>query len=285
MSEKGNYVLYHYTPSIAASAVTIIVFTVLTGLHTYRMIKTKLWFCIPFTLGGIFELIGYIGRAASHSSPSSLGPYITQSLFILVAPALFAASIYMTLGRLIRALHAESLSPIRVSWLTKIFVCGDIFTFFVQGGGGGIMASHDSEKVKLGQNIILGGLFLQIIIFGLFVVASVVFHLRVRKHRPREAYSGDDVKWQKMLAVLYAVSAIILVRNIFRVVEYIGGNNGPLLRVEWPTYVFDALLMATTMSVWFAGYPTMIRRSKTLGSDSESGVQLPETHDVGMTTK
>lgn len=189
----------------------------------------------------------------------------------------------MTLGRLIRALHAEPLSVFRVSWLTKIFVCGDVLTFFIQGGGGGIMASHDPDKVKMGQNIILGGLFLQIIIFSLFVLASVVFHVRLQKQPTQEAYSGD-VKWQKILLVLYAVSAIILVRNIFRVVEYIGGNDGPLLRVEWPIYVFDALLMATTMAIWFAGYPTIIRPRKILSGDSESGTQLPGTQ-IDMTTK
>ncbi|KAL8992787.1 MAG: hypothetical protein Q9169_006836 [Polycauliona sp. 2 TL-2023] len=283
MSDNGDYVLYHYTPSIAASAITLVIFAILTGLHAYRMIKTKLWFCIPFTIGGVFEVIGYIGRAAGHSSPESLGPYITQSLFILVAPALFAASIYMTLGRLIRALHAESLSVIRVSWLTKIFVCGDILSFFVQGGGGGIMASADQDKVKMGEKIILGGLFLQIIIFAFFVLASVVFHLRFRKRSSHGAYSRD-VQWQKMLWVLYTVSAIILVRNIFRVVEYLGGNDGPLLRVEWPLYVFDALLMAATMAIWFAGYPTLIRPSKTLGSDSETRMHLPDIH-AGMTSK
>ncbi|KAL8853550.1 MAG: hypothetical protein Q9221_001536 [Calogaya cf. arnoldii] len=283
MAEQRKYVLYHYSPSIAAAAVATVVFAVLTGLHTYRMIKTRLWFCIPFTIGGFFELIGYIGRAAGHSNPQALSTYIVQSLFVLVAPALFAASIYMTLGRLVRALRAESLSVIRVSWLTKIFVCGDVLTFFIQGGGGGIMASRDPDKVKMGQNVILGGLFLQIIIFGLFVLASIVFHLRLRKQPTRESYAGD-VKWQKMLSVLYAVSAIILVRNIFRVVEYIGGNDGPLLRVEWPIYVFDALLMAATMAIWFAGYPTLIRPAKTLSSDSESGIHPPETH-IGMTTK
>lgn len=52
MSEKEEYVLYRYTPSIAAAAVVISVFAILTGLHTYRMIRTKLWFCVPFTIGG-----------------------------------------------------------------------------------------------------------------------------------------------------------------------------------------------------------------------------------------
>ncbi|KAL8950314.1 MAG: hypothetical protein Q9222_003637 [Ikaeria aurantiellina] len=275
----GKHDLYRYTPSIAAAAVAIVVFAILTFLHLYRMIKTKLWFCLPFTVGGIststVELVGYIGRALGHNNPTSLGTYIIQSVLILVAPALFAASIYMTLGRLIRATQAESYSVVRVNWLTKCFVLGDVFTFFVQGGGGGIMASTDPDKVKMGQNIILAGLFLQILIFGLFILVSIIFHLRLRKQPTRQSYA-PELKWQKMLIVLYAVSAIIMVRNIFRVVEYIGGRDGPLLRVEWPSYVFDALLMAATMAVWFLGYPTLIRPRTSLESDAEDGVPLPK---------
>ena len=45
------------------------------------------------------ECVGYVGRALSHSNKTALGPFIMQSLLILVAPALLAASIYMVLGR------------------------------------------------------------------------------------------------------------------------------------------------------------------------------------------
>lgn len=58
-----------------------------------------------------------------------------QTLTLLVAPALFAASIYMVLGRLVLATRGESLAPIRASRLTKIFVCGDVVAFLVQAGG------------------------------------------------------------------------------------------------------------------------------------------------------
>ena len=62
-------------------------------------------------------------------------PYIGQSLMLLLAPALFAASVYMILGRIIRLLNAGSASLIRPSWLTKIFVTGDVLSFFIQSGG------------------------------------------------------------------------------------------------------------------------------------------------------
>lgn len=62
-------------------------------------------------------------------------PYVIQEVLLLVAPSLFAASIYMILGRVIRLLNGASNSPIRPSWLTKIFVTGDVVSFFMQSGG------------------------------------------------------------------------------------------------------------------------------------------------------
>ncbi|KAI4119305.1 MAG: hypothetical protein LQ345_000774 [Seirophora villosa] len=275
-----EHVLYRYTPSLAAAVIAIVVFTVLSALHTYRMIRSRLWFCLPFTIGGIFELIGYAGRAIGHSSPGSLPGYIMQSLLILVAPALFAATIYMTLGRIIHATHAETYSPIRVNWLTKLFVFGDVLSFCTQGAGGGQSASGDPDKVKLGENIILGGLFLQITIFGLFVLVSIIFHMRLRKQPTGESLS-KDLSWQKLMGSLYVVSALILVRNIFRVVEYLGGHDGPLLRVEWPIYIFDALLMAATMAVWGVWYPTLIRPRGSQIRAAEDGIPLPSVQMIG----
>ncbi|KAL8869095.1 MAG: hypothetical protein Q9174_004526 [Haloplaca sp. 1 TL-2023] len=270
MAEKGGYVFYHYTPSIAAAIIFVIIFTILTIAHTYRMIKHKLLFCLAFTIGGLFETIGYIGRALGHSDPQGRNAYIVQSLMILVAPALFAATIYMTLGRLMRATHSEHLSPVRVTWLTKLFVAGDIFSFFIQGGGGGIQASgKDGSKVQLGENIILGGLFLQIIIFGLFVVVSIIFHLRMKK--TLSSKNVGIVGWEKRLWVLYLVSGLIMVRNVVRVIEYILGRDGYLLAEEWPIYIFDALLMTITMTVWLVWYPVDVKPGAALSGDVENG--------------
>lgn len=265
--------LYRYTPSVVAATIAIVVFAMLSTLHTYRMFRSRLLFCLPFTIGGIFEMIGYVGRAIGHYDRVSLPAYILQSIFILVAPALFAATIYMTLGRIMRATHSESYSVIRVNWLTKTFVLGDVLTFCVQGAGGGQMASTDQDNVKTGQNVILGGLFLQILIFGCFIIVSIIFHKRLQKQPTRQSVA-EDLKWQKMMVVLYVVSALILVRNVFRVVEYIGGRGGPLLRVEWPIYVFDALLMAGTMAVWGVWYPALIRPSVNRVVGLEEGAQL-----------
>jgi hypothetical protein len=63
------------------------------------------------------------------------GPYIIQALFLLLGPPFFAASIYMVLGRLIRLLQADRYSVIRLNWLTKLFLFGDIASILLQGMG------------------------------------------------------------------------------------------------------------------------------------------------------
>jgi hypothetical protein len=71
----------------------------------------------------------------SHNDIWSLNPFIVQSLFILIAPVLLAASIYIILGRIILLVDGERYSLVQQKWLTKIFVAGDVFSFLLQGAG------------------------------------------------------------------------------------------------------------------------------------------------------
>jgi len=86
----------------------------------------------------VVETIGYIGRSISANQspgPYTLGPYIIQSVLLLVAPALFAASIYMELGRIVLMVDGQRSLFIRRTWLTKIFVAGDVLSFLMQSSG------------------------------------------------------------------------------------------------------------------------------------------------------
>jgi hypothetical protein len=132
-----GFELYRYNPSIAAAVIFIVAFTLTTILHAYQMIRTRTWFYIPFVAGGVFELTGYVGRAISASETPNwaLGPYIIQAVLLLVAPALFAASIYMELGRVVMMVDGDHYLFVRRKWMTQIFVCGDILSFLMQSSG------------------------------------------------------------------------------------------------------------------------------------------------------
>ncbi|KAL2800588.1 RTA1 like protein-domain-containing protein [Aspergillus keveii] len=247
---------YYYDPSMAAAVIFIILFGILTALHTYHLHRTRTWFFVPLILGGYFEVIGYVGRAISSSeSPDwALGPYIMQSVLLLVAPALYAASIYMYLGRVIVLVRGEKFSLLRVSWMTKIFVAGDVLSFIMQSSGAGIIAKG---KLRTGEDIIVGGLFIQIIFFGLFVLCALVFQRQFGNNLARLGVASS-MPWQKHLWALYASSALILVRSVFRVVEYLQGYYGSLLQTEVYIYVFDAALMWLVLVIFVAVHPSEI---------------------------
>jgi len=195
-----------------------------------------------------------------HNDPCVKIIYILQYVLILLAPSIFAATIYMILGRTIRAGKGDNLCLIRPTWLTKLFVTGDVLCFSVQGVGGGILASATNDKAKsdLGKYVILSGLVLQIILFGLFVVIAIIFHRRLRRTPTKDSHRST-IRWETMLHVLYGVSLLIMVRNVVRVIEYAGGREGYLLSHEWPLYVFDAILMALAMGILLWWFPTLIR--------------------------
>ncbi|KAJ5162636.1 RTA-like protein [Penicillium coprophilum] len=264
MAEKHN--IYGYNPSLPAAIIFIILFSVTTAYHGYQLTKSRCWYFIPFVIGGIFQVIGYICRAASHDNFYGIPLYAMQTLFILLAPPLYAASIYMILGRTVTYLHAEHLSLVPVKWMTKIFVGGDVFSFLLQCSGGGLMASAGSMR-ETGSNITIGGLVVQLLFFGFFVVVTTVFHFRIlrqptsRSQSDRDQTRGGGFKqrnWFTILVGLYIVSFLILVRSVFRLVEYKEGYDGYTMTHEVFMYIFDGVLMLIAMAVMNVYHPAEI---------------------------
>ncbi|KAH7259175.1 RTA1 like protein-domain-containing protein [Fusarium redolens] len=273
-----DFKLYRYDPSLPAAIVSVAVFAILSVLHTWRMIRVRAYYFTPFVIGGFFETIGYAGRVWSHFDKLSVGGFVLQAIPILVAPALFAASIYMILGRLIRTVGAAHLSLVPVKWVTRIFVTGDVIAFSLQAGGGGIQSAGTLDLYNLGEKIIIAGLFVQIVVFGFFVVTSILFHTRLLKSPTTESLRGD-VPWARYLYVLYATSFLILVRSIFRVVEYLQGNKGYLISHEVYLYVFDAILMALVMlifMIWYVKHLQKERKTADIEDRELSSYESPE---------
>ncbi|KAH8434362.1 RTA1 domain-containing protein [Aspergillus melleus] len=278
-----DFQLYRYTPSLAAAILFIVLFVLITAYHLYQVIRAKCWYFLIFVVGGVFQIIGYICRVLAHSDKENVPIYAIQTLMILLAPPLYAASIYMTLGRLIRYLNAEHLSVVPVKWLTRIFVTGDVLSFLMQASGGGIMASGTISAMNTGENVTIGGLCVQLIFFGVFVIASIIFHLRIRKSPTPVSLTTtssasrmpwNDATWRGTMWGLYVSSVLILVRSIFRLIEYAQGNDGYLISHEAFMYVFDSMLMFFAMialSVWHPSKVLRDGKKKKLEEGREEG--------------
>ncbi|CAD0017789.1 unnamed protein product [Aureobasidium pullulans] len=234
--------VYPYDASVAAAVLFTILFFVSSIVHLYQLLRTRTWYLLPFLIGGIFEGIGYAFRTVSikQSPDYTLPPYAIQLILPLIAPALLSATMYMSLGRIILVTQAEAVAPIRRTWLTKLFVTGDVLT----------------SSYNTGRWIIIVGLVIQVLFFGLFLITSVIFHVRLNK---MPTLASQKFAWKRHLSALYTGSALILVRSIYRLIEYLEDAGGYLITHEAFAYVFDALLMFAVMIVFFWVHPSEIQ--------------------------
>jgi RTA1 like protein len=260
------YQFYRYDPLLAPAIVSLSVFVITTAIHIYQLTRTRAWYMIPMIVGGISSLlrksyanftvsiVGYVGRIISINNITSETPFILQSVLIVLAPAFFAATVYMTLGRVITFLNNPHLSILPHRRLTTIFVLGDVLSFFVQGSGAGFMAKSSDNAHNTGSLIIVGGLVVQLLFFGMFFVALIFFDIRCRHQslsNPPVSYNGNTgIHWYKVVIALYVASTLISIRCVFRTTEFASGFDGYLQSHEAFFYVFDALPMVVTMAVF-----------------------------------
>ena len=137
-----------------------------------------------------------------------------------------------------------------------------------------MLAGADTKSASdKGQIVIIIGLFIQLIFFGMFVIVAVVFHRRIYNN-PTTASLKVTAPWKKLLIVLYISSGLIMIRSVFRVIEYIMGEDGELMAKEAYLYIFDstAILFASILFNWF--HPSAIINKESMrrlnNADSEN---------------
>lgn len=136
--------------------------------------------------------------------------------------------------------------------------------------GGGIMAAGTADALATGEHIVIGGLVIQIIMFSLFIVTAGVFHKRMAS-RPTSTVRDRNIRWALYLKVLYTVSLLIMVRSVFRLIEYAQGNDGYLMSHEVFMYLFDSLLMFAAMVLMAWYHPSEI--NALLGGKSTKAIR------------
>ncbi|KUJ21657.1 RTA1 like protein [Mollisia scopiformis] len=271
---EGN--LYQYNPNSAIAAVAAVLFGISSCFHLFQMIQKRTWFYLAMTIGGFMMTAGYVFRVLSIHSPHSLLLYILQAVLLLLPPSLYAATIYMIYGRTVLFVNAPDASIIRPTWVTKIFVIGDVFSFLVQAYGGSMEAQ--ASKAKTGSHIVLIGLASQLIFFGFFLVVAIIFDRRMSKSPLRYTVpTYGKHNWRSLLLLLLGAAVFIIVRCLYRVAEFAPGNGGYLMSHEWPMYVGDTLPMLVVQVVFHIIHAgDVFPRGQTQKSEEESYINLEE---------
>ncbi|KAM0265133.1 hypothetical protein ACHAQJ_000286 [Trichoderma viride] len=289
-----------YYPNLGSGIFFAIVFGILTvssiGLGIWKKTYT---YAIGLSIGLLLEMLGYIGRIQLNSNPWNSGAFQLQICAIILAPTFICVSIYLTLKHI--AINLDpSVSRIRPRWYPIIFLPADLSCLIVQAIGGGIAAAGGNTNPKLtesGNQAIIAGVALQVVVLVVFGILSTDYYVRVRKSMALPEAQGtdgwklwNDTKFKKFRYAISVAYIVILIRCIYRIAEMAGGWGNRIMQDQPSFLVLDSSLIfvATFLLVVFHPgiyFPHMRRdRQKNLqpaeeiklepGSSSGEGIKV-----------
>ncbi|RSL80489.1 hypothetical protein CEP51_006522 [Fusarium floridanum] len=146
-------------------------------------------------------------------------------------PSMGAAAIFIVLFIAITGLHVYQFVMTKTLFFAWFVVGGFMQIIGYIGASGGIMASGGLEALHNGERIIIVGLVIQLVFFSLFATTASVFHARFAGTLSTKAMASG-IPWQSYLVILYIAAGLIMVRSVFRLIEYAQGNAGYLISHE-----------------------------------------------------
>ncbi|KAJ1765749.1 hypothetical protein IW143_001680 [Coemansia sp. RSA 520] len=254
---------FSYKPVNIAPEIVAVIFLTIAVLTTIQVFKSRgpKWLLVlPVT--AFCEAVGYAFRVVCIYW-TTLGTFTATSLFLLLPPNALALTNYKTLGEVVRrsrVLLSDHQKP-KVFWLkprflTWFFFTSDVFSFLLQGVGVGI--STQDGKRDLAKYTVLGGLYVQLFFFAVFLVITMyvlVDRRFVVACGPRDV-SPRQAK-RRLFWVIIATTMLLYIRSIYRVAEFVGGYGSKIYGTEWLFYLFDTVLVLTSFAVYmqsFIGY-------------------------------
>ncbi|KAF2159537.1 hypothetical protein M409DRAFT_30012 [Zasmidium cellare ATCC 36951] len=204
-------------------------------------------------IGVLWEVAGFAVRAAAHDRTTDVGLFAAQQSLIVLAPLWIAGGIYLICGRIMAAVSKKRrIFGIPVRRIALIFVTCDIVTLLVQVSGTSIAAGVEWEgsQADVGSHIITGGLAAQTVTLVFFIAIIVNF---AGARLPFAA--KRNVHWLPGFRSAFWSSLMILLRCVYRLIEFAMGVDGYLFEHEWPFYVIEALPMAVAVCGLALVYP------------------------------
>ena len=213
------------------------VFVAHTSLTVVYCRRAFYMYIVSFT--ALLEMLGYYFRIAAVEN-YSLSTIILTILFILVPPIFLAIVNYEVVSRLMKASDA-TVWCLRHNTILRTFLALDILCFLVQCTSAPLMLSNDVAKIKMGSDVILGGLVLQFAVFSLFVGAA----LKAARH-PRLNTPSVPPTVKRALGLCLLTIGLLLLRNGYRVYEYVqqyvhadDRATTVVTNYEWQFYAFE----------------------------------------------
>lgn len=113
----------------------------------------------------------------------------------------------------------------------------------------------------------------QLVFFTVFILLATSFHFLFLTKSKAQPYG-----WQRFMGIISVASALILVRSLFRMIEYLEGRDGELQSKEVYLYVLDAIPMVLVSIGLYVFHPSKYfngRRKSLCESESEMTLSFP----------
>ncbi|KAK0391376.1 hypothetical protein NLU13_0877 [Sarocladium strictum] len=272
-----------YTPNLGASVFFAVVFGTLLSASVFLAARKRTWsYSAGLTCGLLLETAGYL-----------------QICAIILGPTFICVSIYLTLKHVCLALN-PALSRLRATWYPIIFLPADLSCLILQAIGGGIAAAAGSTNKKLldgGNDAIIAGVALQVVVLICFGVLGVDYWIRVKKYMhsaeatPAALAVWNDSKFRKFGFAVAGAFAAILVRCIYRIAEMAGGWGNHIMQDEISFNILDPSLVAIATSllvIFHPGlfFPRMINGSRGREEAEKTAAAVtPESGDASVAEK
>ncbi|KAJ5805225.1 ZIP metal ion transporter, partial [Penicillium riverlandense] len=271
---------YRYNPSLAVAIVAAVLYGIAFILTLVQWVRYRAWVWVVMVIASAMEAVGYISRCISVENVTKREVYVVQFALIILAPVLIAACCYIVFGRILFLVVPSESRTLRLCWvpprfITPIFVGFDILALLLQLVGAVMIASvsptdtHAAHRLNTGKRVAQVGVVIQLVAFGLFSVAAVRFNFTSKRFNKSlgERYESvgekeylidgrtRDKHWPALLRVVNFTSFLILIRSIYRLVEFTMGVTGYINTHEWTQYVFDALTIYPCVALFIYWHP------------------------------
>ncbi|KAF8143677.1 RTA1 like protein-domain-containing protein [Mycena galopus ATCC 62051] len=256
--------------------------------HWWRSGRPR--FMISLIMGMYVSCLGYTLRSIYIRFPHSEGLFIAMNEVTLLAPCLFYIVTYILFARLLSTFKPEVVErclPVRASRMTSFFVSTTLLLTAMQAAGDGIAAVHGSTAHNVGNKLTLLAVGFEFFFVELFILVLFIFRRRMLRSLPETWHHNDaprftlwgrtPIAWQALFYILAGTSTLLLLRSVYRIVEFSLGQSGYLAQHEVFLYCFDALPLWLAMSVYCVVWPTRALQFRSMPTLAPAS-QIPLVH-------
>lgn len=210
------------------------------------------------------SVIGYVGRILLHDNPFDDVGFNIQICCLIIAPvrisesrgerdsamadsiqAFLAAAIYLTLKHVVLTV-GEQYSRLPAKYYTWIFILCDLFSLILQGAGGGLAATADTDSsAATGNNLMMAGIVFQV--FTLLVFGVLAGEYASRAYQRRSEWSQSVVnlvssmRFKLFVGSLLTAYTVIFIRCVYRIAEMAGGWRNEIMQNEAEFIALDGV--------------------------------------------